>query len=659
MQVTTEKRNRARAGQHNRPGDRSRVNSVRHVNLELFTLKDIPDIELDIILECLNGNEYGDAHLFAELFTGRCVFDHTDSQWYVWQDHYWKADDTQMVKHLVSGVLASTYIKAIAEVNLKIARLESQEQDEEKEAKVKQLKTTVKALNARAHSLKYVSRMKNVLSNAQAFLPLRAERWDLDRWALGTPEGVLDLRTGKLRPGKPEDYIRTIIPTTWRGLNEPCPRFEQFLKEIFEDRTDQERAALIAFLQRFLGYSVTGLTREHLVLLLFGDEGRNGKDTLIARLHKVLGSISTIANKDIMVNPGRISSPGACKPHLAFLQGKRIAVVSETDRGERFSAAQVKELSGGGDINARKPHGQEFTFSPSHTLILLTNNKPHADASDAAFWQRLCPVVFNMRFIDNPQKPNERKADKSLSEKLDAEASGILAWLVRGCLEWQRIGIEIPECVLKERANYREEEDTLGIFLAERCVQGKDVAGEYLRARSQALYTVYQTWSEDNGLKPMSSTAFGMEMGKRFTKRRAGGGVGNLYQGVGLRSDYPNEAEMADRKLLAEEEAKQRGEDQASQIDQAGPAPASLQEKKARRLLEMFRAARAKGYDLQIVDQKLVYSVPDSLSEQDRERIKGQITELANWLYQLLQGGTQTDFYVDEDGYEILRNPGD
>lgn len=658
LMINTPERKKSQGRADSGPASpRPRNHVVRHVNLDLFTLKDIPDIDLEIVLECLKEGEYGDARLFAELFTGRCIYDHTDQLWYIWQGHFWKVDDTQMVKHLVSGVLASTYLKAVAEMNLRIARVEAQgsEEDEERAARLKQYKNTVKELNTRVHALKFVARMKNVLSNAQAFLPINADKWDTDRWALGTQAGVLDLKTGKLRPGQPSDYIRTIIPTTWKSLTEPCPRFEKFWHEIFADRSQEERADLIAFLQRFLGYAITGLTREHLVLLLFGDEGRNGKDTLIARLHKVLGGVSTIANKDIMVNPGRISAPGACKPHLAFLQGKRIAVVSETDRGERFSAAQVKELSGGGDINARRPHGQEFTFSPSHTLVLLTNNKPHADASDAAFWQRLCPVVFNMRFIDKPDplKPNERKADTSLGDELDKEASGILAWLVRGCMEWQRIGMDIPQCIVKERASYREEEDTLGTFLRETCVTGNALSGKPCTVEGKPLYAAYSGWCEDNGInRPMNNNSFGAEISKRFLKKRLSSGV--FYVGLGLRTEYQLEADAHDRKLLAEQEGQP-----ASEVDQPGPAsqgqpagPEVLEEARARKLLKQFND---KGYTLTLKDERLAIGVPESMSEADFTVVCERVNALDAPLRKLLSETPPPDSQeVLPDGTELF-----
>src|SRR5205085_4031784 len=153
----------------------------------------------------------------------------------------------------------------------------------------------------------------------------------------GTRNGVLDLHTGTLRDGRPSDYVRTIIPATWQGLHAPAPRFEQYLREIFADRAPAERDELIAFLQRALGYGITGNVTEHIFLMLYGEEGRNGKDTLMARLQRVLGStVGAVSNDVILASSSKLLTPGSAKPHLCALPGKRIVWASETSKGARF-----------------------------------------------------------------------------------------------------------------------------------------------------------------------------------------------------------------------------------------------------------------------------------------------------------------------------------
>ncbi len=515
------------------PYEEGHEGSTKHRYAQLLHM---PDVELPDVLRCLRDTEWGDSNLFAHLFARRVVYDHLEKKWYFYLVHAWQSDQTEFVKQLVSGVLASVYLRASADLNVKIVASPEGEVDltpSSEEAVTQKtndrLKQQVKALYTRAVDLRTSARNSSVLSLARTHLDLAVGSpiWDSDPWLLGTPCGVLDLRTGLLHPGHPEQYIRTSIPTTWQGLDTPAPRFEQFLQEIFADREEKERSTLLAFLQRVLGYGITGHVNEHLFLMLYGEEGRNGKDTLMSLLFFVLGELVGAVSNDVIIASGKNATPGSAKPHLCSLQGKRMAWASETDKGARFDVAQVKFLTGGGAIPARHLYGEDFTFAPSHLLILLTNNKPHADAKDKAFWDRICPITFNLRFVDQPIAPNERKKDTTLGKTLQAEASGILAWLVRGCINWQREGLQIPECVLRDCKIYRGQEDTLGQFLDECCVRA-----ETAQVLADQLFERYKTWAKEGILKPMTRTTFGLEISKMFPKKRSNQGY--CYIGIGL-----------------------------------------------------------------------------------------------------------------------------
>ena len=498
-------------------------------------LPHFPHIHLDEVLRCYSMGEWGDALLFAHLFEHMCVYDHHEKAWYLWQRHFWKRDDVGRIRQFVSGKLASVYLDASAVLNLQQSEPTSQRGDinmptlEQGQENQEQGKKLVKGLATRAFTLRSLSRNNNILTFASTDerMAVTSEIWDTSSWHLGTHDGVLDLKTGMLRDGKPQDYIRTNIPTPWRRLNESAPRFEQFLQEIFADRHEDERNALIKFLQRALGYGITGLVTEHIFLLLSGEEGRNGKDTLMSILQHVLGATVGAVSNDVIIANGKMNTPGSAKPHLCSLQGKRIAWASETDKGDRFDIGQVKFLTGGGTIPARQLYGKEYAFAPSHLLLLLTNNRPHADAKDKAFWERICPITFHMRFVDSPSGPHDRKKDGSLSTALKSEACGILAWLVEGCLEWQEQGLEIPENVLRERVTYREEEDTLQQFLIDCCVLAPDA-----QVKSSVLFERYKQWTEENVVKKMNGTAFGLEMKRSFQQQR--NNQGSYYIGIGL-----------------------------------------------------------------------------------------------------------------------------
>jgi putative DNA primase/helicase len=498
--------------------------------------KEVPTAK---VLRYLEENEYGDARFFAEAFAGQVCYDHTAKEWYLWDGHAWKLDATGKVRKLVAGVLGTLYLRAAADLNTEQAELDLKiqaffnqgEKDTADSAsmkiRLKELTSQVSTLRARAHALRTAKRMNNVLTFVQAELGITSEIWDTNPWLLAVPNGVLDLHTGECRDGNPTDYIRTVCPTEWAGLEMSCARFEHFLEEVFDDKPDRE--ALIAFVHRLLGYSITGLTLHALFPILYGGEGRNGKDTLLDTLKSVLGPLVGAVSNDVFIAHEKVHSGGAATPHLCDLQGKRLVWGSETKEGDRLNISQIKLLTGGGDISARQLHGHQYTFSPTHKLLLMTNYKPHADARDKAFWARACLIEFSMRFIDQPQAPHERKADLTLKEALRQERAGILAWLVRGCLNWQKQGLEIPASVQLATDKYREEEDRLFLFIQECCV-----VLPLARVQPSALFKAYRDWYEANQFsgRGMNGKQFADELGKRFERGRSK--TGRYYLGIGL-----------------------------------------------------------------------------------------------------------------------------
>ena len=503
------------------------------------------ELETQKVLTFLNENEYGDARFFAAVFTGQVCYDSTGKDWYLWGGHYWQKDTTGQIRQLVSGELASLYLHAAADLNtmhaaldLKIKTLigegakETDEQIKTLKEEYKLLGSQMQALRDRAWNLRSGKRCKSVLEYIQVELGITSDRWDTNQWALATPNGVIDLHSGLCRDGRPSNYIRTACPTDWPGVQTPCPRFEQFLQEIFEDKLD--RAELIGFLQRLLGYGITGVTTEHVFPIFYGEEGRNGKDTLISVLEHTLGPIAKAVSNDVFVASDKFRTGGAATPHLVDLQGKRLVWGSETKQGDKLNIAQIKQLTGGGAISVRQLHGRQYTFTPTHKLLLMTNYKPHAEARDKAFWSRACLVEFGIRYVENPSGPNERLPDKNLLEKLKREESGILAWLIRGCLNWQSQGLMLPTSILMATSKYRDEEDRLLLFIEERCIEAS-----HATAGGDDLYNAYKAWCKHNQLSMMSGTMFGREMGKRYQKTRTSSRM--IYEGIGiLASDtYP------------------------------------------------------------------------------------------------------------------------
>jgi putative DNA primase/helicase len=200
----------------------------------------------------------------------------------------------------------------------------------------------------------------------------------------------------------------------------------------------------------------------------------------------------------------------------------------ESNEGRRIDAAMVKELTGGDTLTVRDMYARPVTFKPSHTVLLMTNNKPHIPAEDIAIWERIILVPYEQRFIDHPDanKPNEHQADKYLKNKLEDEASGILAWLVRGCLEWQRQGLNIPKKLQDATNDYKTSEDAITQFIDERCKVSPS-----LSIKASDLYQGYRDWAYANGENAMSGQAFGRRIKRRFTTIKNN----NIYyQGIDL-----------------------------------------------------------------------------------------------------------------------------
>lgn len=465
-------------------------------------------LDLTAIIEAESHNEAGDADLFALMFAGQICYDHAARSWFTWHGHYWKEDKTNVVYSFVTRQLAAAYMRGAGDA------LEADKKD------------AAARLSKRANLLQAKKRADNVIAFAAAHekIAVEGDEWDANPWLLGVENGVINLQTGEYRPGRPGDYIRAHAPTKWHGIDEPAPRWGKFISEIFNN--DQQ---LAAFVQRVLGYGITGSTREHALPVFYGPLGRNGKSTLGETLGNVLGDdLATSTQADAIMDIKSNSGEGP-KPFIFALRGKRLVWASESNEGRRLNSGLVKQLTGGDRLNVRTLHSKPVQFEPSHLLLLITNHRPHIPADDDAIWDRVFLIPFTMRFVDKPGKPNERQADKALKEKLRTEAPGILAWLVRGCLEWQRMGLEPPDSVKAATEEYRTEEDTLAQFIAECCILAPNV-----KARGGELWTAYTAWAEDSAIRPMNKNLFGQRLKQRFELIPPKNVI--TYGGIGLKT---------------------------------------------------------------------------------------------------------------------------
>lgn len=326
-----------------------------------------------------------------------------------------------------------------------------------------------------------------MLELASADLPVAVDELDSDPWLLNCPNTTVDLRTGSGNLHRREDYITQQCPTRFVP-DAPCPVWEAFLYSIFQQDID-----LIHFIQRYLGYCLAGVISEQILVVCYGT-GSNGKSTLLNVLQLVLGDgYCNAAPQGLLMEKKTDSHP----TELADLFGKRLVIAQETNQGSRLAESTVKQLTGGDTISARRMREDFWTFKPTHKLVLATNHKPRIKGTDHAIWRRLVLIPFEQRFW-NPAKgesgPEHLRQNKDLLMKLAAEAEGILAWMVRGCLDWQQSGLQIPDSVRTATAAYRSEEDTVGRFVSECCI-----TEELSRVKFSDLYARLEQWGNESG----------------------------------------------------------------------------------------------------------------------------------------------------------------
>lgn len=445
----------------------------------------------------LGRNEVGDAELFVELFRADYLYDRYSRNWYRWDGHYWVEYGSEAVTDAVDEVVR------VYEKDAENAPMLWRDA----------YRKRINALNTRY-------RRENVIKLAAAKFSREVDiRWDAKLWSLPCVNGVINLKTGEISAGKQEDYQRSFCPTKYMGPRVTCPRWERFLLEVMDgDET------MVAYIRRLVGYALSGTSREGVFPVLWG-KGRNGKGTMLEVLGKVLGDFATPVSSSLLMEQTYTRNSAAASPDLMKLQGKRLVWANETDEGKKLSTALVKWLVGGDTITARPLYGKEdITFRPTHTMFLLTNHKPEINAGDYALWQRLHLIPFKLSFVESPSAPDERRRDADLLRRFTkVEDQGILAWAVRGCMEWQEHGLIPPRTVKLTTQEYVDEEDHLMDFLNE---ETEPSDGEWTRAID--IYRRYRRWVADRGMQAKSMTVFGSDLTRKVNKRR--GKAGNEYQ---------------------------------------------------------------------------------------------------------------------------------
>jgi len=341
-------------------------------------------------------------------------------------------------------------------------------------------------------------------------VPIEPNGMDTNQMLVNAPNGVIDLENGKLLPHDRLYYMTRMLGCCASEKPKNPVRWLKFLDDIFN--FDKE---LIRYVQKALGYSLSGLTNEQCVFFLYGT-GRNGKSTFLEIVRKIMGEYATnIQPESIMM---RMSS-GNANSDIARLKGARLVTSVEPNEGMRLNEGLLKQITGDDMITARKLYGDEFEYRPEFKLWMATNHKPTIRGTDIGIWRRIHIIPFTTTIPEN-------KVDKNLSDKLTEELPDILAWMMEGYRLWRFEGLNRPQIVMQAVKEYRNEMDVISTFLdSEYCTSGGEV-------KASQLYAVYCQWAGENNEYKMPSRKFGIEMSKRYNKKKVNGNI--VYTGISL-----------------------------------------------------------------------------------------------------------------------------
>jgi putative DNA primase/helicase len=395
--------------------------------------------------------DLGNAERFKARNEGKCFFNNSTGRWNLWSGTHWKPTSSLEVDKLAQETAKAIFEEAAGNPELAHWAKSSCSQQ-----KLSAMVNLAKPLMAKASSE----------LNSNGYL-------------LNIGNGTINLKNGEVKAHSRADMIDKIAPVRF-DETATCPRFDDFISEVFAG--DDE---LIEYVQKVLGYALTGDTREQKMFILFGD-GANGKGTLTGVIASIMGDYCATAQADTIMQKSRASGSEA-SPDIARLVGKRLVQMSEGDTAHHLNEALIKQLSGQDIVSARELYRDLFEFKPEFKLLFSTNHLPKVRGNDNGIWRRLSPIPFSVTF-------SGEKLDNTLGDKLAQEKPGILNWLIQGCLEWQEKGLQEPKAVLDAKASYKSGSDNILRFLEDACEYDPDTT-----ISKADLYQGYRDWCRDQG----------------------------------------------------------------------------------------------------------------------------------------------------------------
>jgi putative DNA primase/helicase len=440
-------------------------------------------------------NDTGNAKRIVSKFGTNIRYNFENKQWMLWNGKQWIPDVKNQIKTMAEMVAQDMKQAALTE--------------DDKELQKAMLKNTERALstNGKESMIKETQHAEGI--------PCVNQDFDRNSMLINTENGIVDLKSGEL---KQHDKNQMQSKMVHYEVDPTTPQlWLKFLDEIF--KSDQE---LIKFIQKAVGYTLTGSIQEQCMFILYGD-GANGKSVFLEVLSTMLGDYAVNAQVDTILSKKGVGTNASSD--LARLKGARMVTTSEPNEGSKFNEGLIKQITGGDRITARFLYGKEFEFHPEFKLWLSTNYKPVIRGTDMGIWRRIRLVPFEAKFT-------KEKQDKTLAQKLVREIPKIINWAISGALLWQKEGLESPASIEDATKEYKNEMDIINTFVDECC----QVVKNY-ETGAKEVYDEYANWSKQGNEYLMSLTRFGKEMGKRFEKKKTRSGI--VYIGLRLSKNDP------------------------------------------------------------------------------------------------------------------------
>lgn len=414
--------------------------------------------------------DQGNAELFSIKYGETVKFNHAMKKWIIWDGTRWTEDTSQQVLTLAADAIKTLLTDAQSCTDIEESR---------------------KISNWAGTSLG-AYRLKSMLTLAQPLMTVKPEMFDTDKWKFNVSNGTIDLRTGKLLEHDKNNFITKMSPVVYvDGASSVL--WLSFLNKIFDGDVE-----LIKYMQKAIGYSLSGITREQCIFIMFGS-GSNGKSTFISTILHIFGDYGTQTPTETLM----IKKNDGIRNDIARLYGKRFVSASEGEKHHVLAESLVKQLTGEDTIAARFMYQEYFEFLPEFKVFLITNHKPKISGVDHGIWRRLRPIPFVIK-IHEDEKGSE------LQNKLKAESSAILSWAIEGALLWQNEGLQIPSKVNDALKEYKADNDIIAEFMNSACIVSANS-----NIKKSILHDRYILYCSSIGIRPISLIAFGRALNDR------------------------------------------------------------------------------------------------------------------------------------------------